>query len=179
MTSLLKYETIGGVGDLHLAHVEMLKARSAVEHATALTAIGAYREAHAPLVSASAFVHSDLRAALLLERAAFAFVRCHPPMVRKFASYMILAGARYVRAGAIAAATRCYSFALPVSNEYGWSAALEHLNTTLGRLVANIGHTKAALEFFRDAVGCADIFTGRRTNRSYRCARRIRCEIRE
>ena len=155
MTSLLKYETIGGVGDLHLAHVEMLKVRSAVEHATALTAIGAYREAHAPLVSASAFVHSDLRAALLLERAAFAFVRCHPPMVRKFASYMILAGARYVRAGAIAAATRCYSFALPVSNEYGWSAALEHLNTTLGRLVANIGHTKAALEFFRDAVGCA------------------------
>ena len=152
MSSLIKYETSGGSGDIHRLHVDMLKTRSAVEHAEALEAIGAFRDAHAPLVIASAFDGPDLRAALLLERAAFAFARCDPPMVRKFASYMVLAGARYVHAGAIAAATRCYAYALPVSNDDGWNAAREHLNTTLGRLVASQGYVKVALEFFRDAV---------------------------
>lgn len=40
-------------------------------------------------------------------------------------------------------------------NEYGWSVVLEYLNIIFGCFVVNIGYTKAALEFFRDVVGCA------------------------
>lgn len=159
MLALSKYELSGGHSEIHRMHVEMLKTRSAIEHAEALQLIGAYRDAHAPLVVISAFDDSELRAALLLERAAFAFVRCEPPMLRKFASYMVLAGVRYVRAGAIAAATRCYAYALPATSDHGWNAAKEHLNTTLGQLVARVGYTRASLEFFRDAVKHASHLT--------------------
>ena len=131
----------------------MLKTRSAVEHAEALSVLGAHRDAHVPLVLASAFHASDLRSALLLERAAFAFIRGESAMIHKFASYMVLAGARYVRAGAFPAATRCYAFALPpTADDASWNAAQEHLNTPLGRLVANAGHTRTAMEFYREAT---------------------------
>ena len=153
MSNLQKLEATVGQGDEQRSHIEMLKTRSAVEHAEALSVLGAHRDAHVPLVLASAFHASDLRSALLLERAAFAFIRGESAMIHKFASYMVLAGARYVRAGAFPAATRCYAFALPpTADDASWNAAQEHLNTTLGRLVANAGHTRTAMEFYREAM---------------------------
>ena len=153
MTNLQKLEATVGQGDQQRSHIEMLKTRSAVEHAEALSVLGAHRDAHVPLVLASAFHASDLRSALLLERAAFSFIRGESAMIHKFASYMVLAGARYVRAGAFPAATRCYAFALPpTADETSWNAAQEHLNTTLGRLVASAGHARTAMEFHREAM---------------------------
>jgi len=153
LSTLAKYEASGS-GDLHKQVCLMLKTRAAVGHAQALSAIGAHRDANLPLVRASAMDDSDIRAALLLERAAFSFIQCTPPMRRKFASYMILAGARYVRAGAIAGATRCYAYALPIMKGKSWGAAEEHLHSTLGRLMSRAGEKKTAMEFFRDAVRC-------------------------
>ena len=153
MSNLQKLEATVGQGDEQRSHIEMLKTRSPAEHAEALSVLGAHRDAHVPLVLASAFHASDLRSALLLERAAFAFIRGESAMIHKFASYMVLAGARYVRAGAFPAATRCYAFALPpTADDASWNAAQEHLNTTLGRLVANAGHTRTAMEFYREAM---------------------------
>lgn len=60
MMSLLKYEMIGGVGDLYLAYVEMLKARSAVEYVKVLIVIGVYWEVYVLFVLVFVFVYFDL-----------------------------------------------------------------------------------------------------------------------
>jgi hypothetical protein len=57
---------------------------------------------------------SHLRAALLLEGSAHAYLRSDPPMPRKFAIHSVLAGHRYNQAGQRAYAIRCYAGALPV-----------------------------------------------------------------
>jgi len=144
-------------GGTQSALATRLKIRASTAYGEALRALGAHRESNLPFIQASAMGDDDLRAALMLEQAAFSFLQCVPPMTHKFASYMVLAGARYYRADAIAGATRCYAYALPMFSGKGWSAAEEHLNTTLGHLVSRAGRTRNAMEFFRDATRCAHL----------------------
>ena len=155
IASYVKFDAATGGAQSALA--TRLKVRASVAYGEALRALSAHRESNVPFIQASAMGGNDLRAGLLLEKAAFTFVECTPPMMRKFASYMVLAGARYVRADAIAGATRCYAYALPVFRGKAWAAAEEHLNTTLGHLVARAGRTKDAVDFFRDATRCAHL----------------------
>lgn len=75
---------------------------------------------------------SDLRSALLLEQAAHCFVKMKPPMVRKYAFHMILAGHRFNKSGQKRHALRSYAQALQVYKGRYWSMAEDHINYTIG-----------------------------------------------
>jgi len=58
---------------------------------------------------------SDLRSALLLEQAAYAFLKSQkPPMLRKYAFHMVLAGHRYSKAAQRKQSLSCYQQAYQV-----------------------------------------------------------------
>nr|7B6Y_A Chain A, FI18195p1 [Drosophila melanogaster]7B70_I Chain I, FI18195p1 [Drosophila melanogaster] len=63
---------------------------------------------------------SDLRSALLLEQAAYCFLVTQPPMHRKYAFHIVLAGNRYSRAGQRKHAYRCYRQAYQVFQKREW-----------------------------------------------------------
>lgn len=50
---------------------------------------------------------SDLHSAVCLEQAAHAFLRIHPPMARKYALHLILAGHRYSKSGQASLSAYC------------------------------------------------------------------------
>ena len=65
----------------------------------------------------------DLRSALCLEQAAYAFLRTRPSMERKFALHLILAGHRYARSTQRVHSARVYKQALEVYTGKGWTLA--------------------------------------------------------
>ncbi|XP_053285901.1 trafficking protein particle complex subunit 8 isoform X1 [Pleuronectes platessa] len=110
----------------------VLAERSALLSAEILKSQGKYSEAATLLIKMTS-EDSDLRSALLLEQAAHCFINMRNPMVRKFAFHMILAGHRFSKAGQRKHALRCYSQAMQVYKERGWSLAEDHINFTIGR----------------------------------------------
>lgn len=76
---------------------------------------------------------SDLRSALLLEQAAYCFLVTHPPMHRKYAFHIVLAGNRYSRAGQRKHAYRCYRQAYQVFQQRQWSLAEDHIQYTVAK----------------------------------------------
>ena len=173
--------TAGGPGSV--AERTRLATRASLAHAAFLSACGAHREAAAPLMRVSAEeAQTHLRGGLLLEAAAMEYCRASPPMARKCAIHLVLAGHRYNQGGARAHAIRCYAAALPVYQHdgaplatlgsaaaaakprsdassaepaEGWSRATEHLHFALGRQVAHAGSILAAGEYFRRLLECA------------------------
>uniref|UniRef100_A0A3P9HJ53 Trafficking protein particle complex 8 n=1 Tax=Oryzias latipes TaxID=8090 RepID=A0A3P9HJ53_ORYLA len=95
---------------------------------------------------------SDLRSALLLEQAAHCFINMRSPMVRKFAFHMILAGHRFSKAGQRKHALRCYSQAMQVYKDRGWSLAEDHINFTIGRQSFTLGQPESAVTAFRQIL---------------------------
>lgn len=60
---------------------------------------------------------SDLRSALLLEKAAYCFLSSlKPRMIRKYAFHIVLAGHRYSKSGQKRHSLRCYKQAYQVRN---------------------------------------------------------------
>lgn len=76
---------------------------------------------------------SDLRSALLLEQAAYCFLVTQPPMHRKYAFHIVLAGNRYSRAGQRKHAYRCYRQAYQVFQKRDWSLAEDHIQYTVAK----------------------------------------------
>ncbi|XP_017034499.1 trafficking protein particle complex subunit 8 [Drosophila kikkawai] len=76
---------------------------------------------------------SDLRSALLLEQAAYCFLVTQPPMHRKYAFHIVLAGNRYSRAGQRKHAYRCYRQAYQVFQKREWSLAEDHIQYTVAK----------------------------------------------
>ncbi|XP_064545470.1 trafficking protein particle complex subunit 8 [Drosophila montana] len=76
---------------------------------------------------------SDLRSALLLEQAAYCFLVTQPPMHRKYAFHIVLAGNRYSRAGQRKHAYRCYRQAYQVFQQRQWSLAEDHIQYTVAK----------------------------------------------
>ncbi|XP_017127642.1 trafficking protein particle complex subunit 8 [Drosophila elegans] len=76
---------------------------------------------------------SDLRSALLLEQAAYCFLVTQPPMHRKYAFHIVLAGNRYSRAGQRKHAYRCYRQAYQVFQRREWSLAEDHIQYTVAK----------------------------------------------
>ncbi|ALC44776.1 l-3-76BDm [Drosophila busckii] len=76
---------------------------------------------------------SDLRSALLLEQAAYCFLVTQPPMHRKYAFHIVLAGNRYSRAGQRKHAYRCYRQAYQVFQHREWSLAEDHIQYTVAK----------------------------------------------
>lgn len=116
---------------------------------------GLFREATVPLMRAS-YEESPLRAALLLEQAALCYLQASPPLLRKFAFYMVLAGHRYNHAGQRWHAVRAYAAVRAVYRARGWVLVEEHLHFALGRQVAHLGHLRTAVDYFVALLGaCA------------------------
>ena len=89
---------VGGPGSV--AERTRLATRASLAHAAFLAACGAHREAAAPLMRVSAEEgQTHLRGGLLLEAAATEYCRASPPMVRKCAIHLVLAGHRYNQGG--------------------------------------------------------------------------------
>lgn len=76
---------------------------------------------------------SDLRSALFLEQASYAFLHSTPPLYRKYAFHSVLAGHRFSKAGQRKHAFRCYKQAYQVFKERGWSLAEDHIQYTIGK----------------------------------------------
>ena len=73
--------------------------KAGLAHAAFLASCGAHRECASPLMRASAEdSQNHVRAALLLEGAAHAYLRSEVPMPRKCAIHMVLAGHRFNQA---------------------------------------------------------------------------------
>ncbi|KAK7864298.1 hypothetical protein R5R35_009554 [Gryllus longicercus] len=82
---------------------------------------------------------SDLRSALLLEQAAYCFLKAaRPCMARKYAFHAVLAGHRFSKAGQRRHALRCYRQAYQVYENKSWSLAEDHIHFTIGRQAANL-----------------------------------------
>ena len=106
-----------------------------------------FREAAVTLMRAS-LEESNLRAGVLLEQAAYAFLRAEPCMSRKYGFHMVLAGNRYNLSHQRTHAIRAYTSVRPVYEGRGWRFVSDHCNFTLGRLSAFLGDYAAAVRFF-------------------------------
>ncbi|KAG4074060.1 hypothetical protein HA402_014265 [Bradysia odoriphaga] len=76
---------------------------------------------------------SDLRSALLLEEASYSYLMSQPPLYRKYAFHIVLAGHRYSKCGQRKHAFRCYKQAYQVFENRGWSLAEDHIQYTIGK----------------------------------------------
>ncbi|XP_035987526.1 LOW QUALITY PROTEIN: trafficking protein particle complex subunit 8 [Fundulus heteroclitus] len=129
----------------------VLAERCALLSAEILKSQGKYSEAATLLIKMTS-EDSDLRSALLLEQAAHCFINMRNPMVRKFAFHMILAGHRFSKAGQRRHALRCYTQAMQVYKDRGWSLAEDHINFTIGRQSFTLGQPENALLAFRQIL---------------------------
>ncbi|CAI8014074.1 Trafficking protein particle complex subunit 8 [Geodia barretti] len=66
---------------------------------------------------------SDLHSAVCLEQAAHSFLRVHPPMARKYALHLILAGHRFAKSSQRVTRARVYTQALELYRGKGWALA--------------------------------------------------------
>ncbi|KAJ6641577.1 Trafficking protein particle complex subunit 8 [Pseudolycoriella hygida] len=97
-----------------------------------LKAAKLFREAAKQLIRMTS-EDSDLRSALLLEEASYAYLMSQPPLYRKYAFHIVLAGHRYTKCGQRKHAFRCYKQAYQVFENRGWSLAEDHIQYTIGK----------------------------------------------
>ncbi|KAM6921828.1 trafficking protein particle complex subunit 8 [Xenentodon cancila] len=129
----------------------VLAERCALLSAEILKSQAKYSEAATLLIKMTS-EDSDLRSALLLEQAAHCFINMRNPMVRKFAFHMILAGHRFSKAGQRKHALRCYTQAMQVYKDRGWSLAEDHINFTVGRQSFTLGQQDNAVAAFKQIL---------------------------
>ncbi|XP_054278415.1 trafficking protein particle complex subunit 8 isoform X2 [Macrosteles quadrilineatus] len=92
---------------------------------------------------------SDLRSALLLEQAAYCFLASpRPPMPRKYAFHLVLAGHRFSKAGQKRHSLRCYRQAYQVYVNKSWSLAEDHIHHTIGRQATMLKQMTEAADAF-------------------------------
>eukprot|EP00698_Gefionella_okellyi_P007453 TRINITY_DN1822_c0_g1_i2.p1 TRINITY_DN1822_c0_g1~~TRINITY_DN1822_c0_g1_i2.p1 ORF type:complete len:1420 (-),score=276.28 TRINITY_DN1822_c0_g1_i2:1179-5438(-) len=143
----LAYNAYLRSGNKHLA------ARVTVLEADIHRSRGLHKESALILLRCSGQENSDLRAALWIEQAAFAFMRLPTPGVRKFAFHLVLAGHRYSQANQRRHSSRCYMLAGNGFENKGWSLIEDHINFTLGRLCAHLGDIEHAVQYFVKLLG--------------------------
>eukprot|EP00873_Tetraselmis_striata_P038913 jgi/Tetstr1/459177/TSEL_004623.t1 len=105
---------------------------------------GRFREAKSVLMKAH-FEEVHTRAALLLEQTASCLLQATPPLERKFAFHMILAGLRFHQSDQRLLAERCYRQVLAVYKGRRWSLIEEHLHDVLGRYAQEQGDQRCAV----------------------------------
>lgn len=126
-----------------------LAARGTLISTEALKSKGMYAEAALQFIKMTSEQDSDLRSALLLEQAAHCYIKMRPPMARKYAFHMILAGHRFSKSGQKKHALRSYSQALQVYKGKHWSLAEDHINFTIGRQSFNLKQLENATAAFK------------------------------
>jgi len=145
-----------GVGNGSVKYASLYATRAAVMLADFLTALSRFNDAGTILMK-SHFQENDIRAALLLDRAAHLLLQGTKAQLRKFAFHMVLAGLRYNKAGAQELAARAYSLALEVYDKRQWEIIEEHVHESLGKIYRDIGDISSASTHFGAILACASI----------------------
>lgn len=130
--------------------------RAAVSLANLLAVLSRFNDAGTILMKAH-FQENDIRAALLLDRAAHLLLQGAKAQLRKFAFHMVLAGLRYNKAGAQELAARAYSLALEVYDKRQWEIIEEHVHESLGKIYRNLGDNLSASIHFGAILACSNI----------------------
>lgn len=95
-----------------------------------------------------------LRGALLLEQAAYTFLKMAPvPQVRKYAFHLVMAGHLYHKCNHNILGVRCYTSGSSVYGQRGWFHVEDHINYNLGRDCFNLGQYEEAVRHFVALVG--------------------------
>ncbi|CAK9197509.1 unnamed protein product [Sphagnum jensenii] len=115
---------------------------------------GQFREAAGVLFRASV-EELDLRAGVLLEQAAYCYLRASPPMLRKFGFHLVLAGNRYIVCAQHKHAMRVYRSALSIFEDQGWKYISDHVHFHLGRLSHFLGSFDLAILHFMKLISCS------------------------
>ncbi|KAI9021914.1 ER-golgi trafficking TRAPP I complex 85 kDa subunit-domain-containing protein [Hyaloraphidium curvatum] len=122
--------------------------RAALAYLAVMRSKGWWKESAAICLKMTAIEDSDLLSALWLEQAALSFQRNVPPLTRKYAFHMVLAGHRYYKCGERDFAALCYYLASTVLHSSRWSLAEDHINFTLGRQSYHLGDLQHAMTYF-------------------------------
>jgi len=96
------------------------------------------------------------RSAMLLEQAAFAYLRAgqdRSPCIRKYAFHLILAAHLYKECEQKEHSIRCYSRAMVPYADRGWNHVEDHINYNLGYLSSKVLRYDSAIEYFLELLG--------------------------
>lgn len=90
--------------------------------------------------------NNHLRAALLLEQAAYLYILSPKPLFRKFAFHMALSGRHYSTCGNHNLSTQAYTLVLAVHSKHKWPFIDEHMHLALGKESKQIENKDMALQ---------------------------------
>eukprot|EP01018_Ginkgo_biloba_P005816 Gb_19012 [translate_table: standard] len=146
-TAFTTYQKVGVSGQRYATRcalwwAEMHKAR------------GQYKEA-ANVYFRISSEEPNLRAGVLLEQAAYCYLRANPPMLRKFGFHLVLAGNRYNVCNQRKHAIRAYISVLSVFEGHGWNYINDHVHFNLGRWYGVLGKSDMAIEHFMKLLACS------------------------
>ncbi|GIL54165.1 hypothetical protein Vafri_9740 [Volvox africanus] len=127
------------------------------------TAAGRHRATSDALMRAQS-EEENARAGLLLEQSAYSMLSVHPPLVRKFAFQMVLAGIRYICCGQKRIAIHAYRQVLELYLGKKWKYIEEHLHAVLGVQCVEYGDNERALWHFCSLLDCAHRPTAQQHN---------------
>lgn len=133
--------------------------RTAMLAAEYLSSIGRHADA-SWIVMKAHFQEENLRAALLLEKAAHLLLRVNPPRERKFAFHLVLAGLRYSQGESQELASRTYSQVLEVYRGREWEVVEEHVREALGKACREVGDVTGAVQHFGAILFCPQLPAG-------------------
>ncbi|GBM42531.1 Trafficking protein particle complex subunit 8 [Araneus ventricosus] len=131
---------------LHTCKLPELATRATFLSTECLKSKSLYSEAAIQFVRMPS--EADLPSALCLEQAAYCYIHCKVPKMRKFAFHIILAGHRFSKAGQRKHALRSYKQAEQVYRSLGWNFANNHINFTIGRLSVQLDQLESACSAF-------------------------------
>eukprot|EP01052_Picozoa_sp_SAG31_P024874 SAG31_NODE_2145_length_6340_cov_2.456177_4_plen_926_part_00 len=95
---------------------------------------------------------NNARAAIMLELAGQCFLKMQPAQYRKYAFHLVLSGYRYNLAQQRRHTVRCYSTALYLYQQNGWSHIEDHLNFSLGRQHKSLRHYGESMRYLIDLL---------------------------
>ncbi|KAG2449122.1 hypothetical protein HYH02_005870 [Chlamydomonas schloesseri] len=131
----------------------MLATRVVMLGAAVQSAAGRYRAASDALMRAQS-EEENARAGLLLEQSAYCMLYLRPPLVRKFAFQMVLAGIRYICCGQKRIAIHAYRQVLALYLGRRWRYIEEHLHAVLGAQCVEYGDKDRALWHYCALLDC-------------------------
>ncbi|GLC57223.1 hypothetical protein PLESTB_001201000 [Pleodorina starrii] len=131
----------------------MLATRVILLGAAVQSAAGRHRATSDALMRAQS-EEENARAGLLLEQSAYSMLYARPPLMRKFAFQMVLAGIRYICCGQKRIAIHAYRQVLALYLGKKWRYIEEHLHAVLGAQCVEYGDKERALWHFCSLLDC-------------------------
>jgi len=134
----------------------MYSTRAALTIARLLNSLGKFKEASL-IVMKSHFQEDNLRAAFLLEYAAFLLKSNDPPKLRKHGFYLVLAALRYGQAGRYKLAAHSHQHIISLYGRSGWDTIEEHVREALGKNCEESGRYQDAFDHYLSILGCNNL----------------------